>query len=413
MGYKDAIQVAREILERDTAPITESADATTEEEIAEEILENLKLEEAKSKANEHGDEEDEDEDEDEEDVKEAKSKSTNEDDDDDDDDDEDEVDEGKLPPWLKKNGKNGKDDDEDDDEDLDESETILDVDDNQDAEGKKATPTPKGKKKQKEPKMKPSKTGDATKETMKGTKEAVSALFAGEDLSEEFQTKATTIFEAAVNEQVKAIQEDLNTQYETALTEEVEKLNEELTTKLDDYLNYVVEEWMKENELAVDSGIRSEVSESFMNGLKDLFEQHYIEIPEEKYDVLESSLTKISDIETQLNEQIEKNIELKKELLENSCSKTFTEVCEGLVDTEVEKLRSLAEGIEYDTEETYREKLNLLKESYFNKTNPESSNFEENVLTEETEKESKDEVKGQMADYMRAISKHSSYNKLS
>jgi len=416
MGYKDAIQVAREILERDTAPITESADATTEEE-AEEILENLKLEEAKSKANEHGDEEDEDEDEDEEDVKEAKSKSTNEDDDDDDeDDDEDEVDEGKLPPWLKKNGKkNGKNgkNGKDDDEDLDESETILDVDDNQDAEGKKATPTPKGKKKQKEPKMKPSKTGDATKETMKGTKEAVSALFAGEDLSEEFQTKATTIFEAAVNEQVKAIQEDLNTQYETALTEEVEKLNEELTTKLDDYLNYVVEEWMKENELAVDSGIRSEVSESFMNGLKELFEQHYIEIPEEKYDVLESSLTKISDIETQLNEQIEKNIKLKKELLENSCSKTFTEVCEGLVDTEVEKLRSLAEGIEYDTEETYREKLNLLKESYFNKTNPESSNFEETVLTEETAKESKDEVKGQMADYMRAISKHSSYNKLS
>jgi len=417
MGYKDAIQVAREILERDTAPITESADATTEEE-AEEILENLKLEEAKSKANEHGDEEDEDEDEDEEDVKEAKSKSTNEDDDDDDDeDDEDEVDEGELPPWLKKNGKkNGKNgkNGKDDDKDLDEAETILDVDDNQDTEGKKGTDTPKGKKKQKEPKMKPSKTGDATKETMKGTKEAVSALFAGEDLSEEFQTKATTIFEAAVNEQVKAIQEDLNTQYETALTEEVEKLNEELTTKLDDYLNYVVEEWMKENELAVDSGIRSEVSESFMNGLKDLFEQHYIEIPEEKYDVLESSLTKISDIETQLNEQIEKNIELKKELLENSCSKTFTEVCEGLVDTEVEKLRSLAEGIEYDTEETYREKLNLLKESYFNKTNPESSNFEETVLTEETAKESKEgKVTGQMADYMRAISKHSSYNKLS
>jgi len=410
MGYKDAIQVAREILERDTAPITENADT-----LAEEILEELRLEEAKSKAKEdHAEDDDSEEDEDEEEVEEGKmppwlnKKSKKSKTDDEDEDEEDEVEEGKMPPWLDKK-KKGKDDDDDDDE-VKESETILDVDDNQDAEGKKATPTPKGKKKAKEPKMKPSKTGDATKETMKGTKEAVSALFSGEDLSEDFQNKATTIFEAAINEQVKAIEEDLRTQYETALTEEVETLNEELTTKLDDYLNYVVEQWIKENELAVDSGIRSEVSESFMTGLKDLFEQHYVEIPDEKYDILESSLTQISDMETKLNEQIERNIELKKELLENSCSATFTEVCEGLVDTEVEKLRSLAEGIEYDTDETYKEKLNLLKESYFNKTNPKSSNFEETVLIEEIKE---DEKTGQMADYMRAISKHSSYNKLS
>ena len=412
MGYKDAIEVAREILERDTSSTSESTDT-----LAEEILEELKLEEAKSKAKEgHAEDDDSEEDEDEEEVEEGKmppwlnkkSKKSKTDDED----EEDEVEEGKMPPWLDKK-KKGKDDDDDDDE-VKESETILDVDDNQDAEGKKATPTPKGKKKAKEPKMKPSKTGDATKETMKGTKEAVSALFSGEDLSEEFQAKATTIFEAAVNEQVSVIEEDLRTQYETTLSEQVEKLNEELTTKLDDYLNYVVEEWMKENRLAVDSGIRSEVSESFMNGLKGLFEQHYIEIPEEKYDVLESSLTKISEMETQLNEQIEKNIELNKELLENSCSTTFTEVCEGLVATEVEKLRSLAEGIEYDTEETYKEKLNLLKESYFSKTNPESSNFEETVLTEVVEEtKTNDNHTGQMADYMRAISKHSTYNKLS
>ena len=391
MGYKDAIEVAREILERDTSSTSESTDT-----LAEEILEELKLEEAKSKAKEgHAEDDDSEEDEDEEEVEEG-------------------LYSGKMPPWLDKNKKDKKDDDDDDDDEVKESETILDVDDNQDAEGKKGTDTPKGKNKVKEPKMKPSKTGDATKETMKGTKEAVSALFSGEDLSEEFQAKATTIFEAAVNEQVSVIEEDLRTQYETTLSEQVEKLNEELTTKLDDYLNYVVEEWMKENRLAVDSGIRSEVSESFMNGLKGLFEQHYIEIPEEKYDVLESSLTKISEMETQLNEQIEKNIELNKELLENSCSTTFTEVCEGLVATEVEKLRSLAEGIEYDTEETYKEKLNLLKESYFSKTNPESSNFEETVLTEVVEEtKTNDNHTGQMADYMRAISKHSTYNKLS
>tara|TARA_Y100000310_G_scaffold341850_1_gene442454 strand:+ start:406 stop:1620 length:1215 start_codon:yes stop_codon:yes gene_type:complete len=403
MGYKDPIQVAREILERDLEPIQEDVDATEEE---------FDLDEAAKKANEKHDEDDED-DEDDDEVKEARSSKKEQNDDDEDDDEDDEVDEGELPPWLKKkNGKkkkNGNDED-DDDEDLEEAETILDVDDNQDAEGKKGTPTAKGKKKAPVPKMKPSKTGDATKEKLKGTKEAVEALFSGEDLSEEFQKKATAIFEGAVNEQVTAVEEDLRSQYETLLSENIEKVNEELTSKVDDYLNYVVEEWMKENELSVESGLRTEVSESFMNGLKELFEQHYIQIPDEKYDVLETSLTKITEIETELNEQIEKNIELKKQLLENVCSGTFTEVCDGLVDTEVEKLRSLSEGIEFEDEEQYREKLNLLKESYFDKSNPDASNFEEIVVIDETG--DKTEVKGQMADYMKAITKHSKYNKL-
>jgi len=382
MDYKDPIQVAREILERDVLAeeVEEVNDHETEEvEMVEEEVE--------------------------------------------------EVEEGKVPPqFAKKNGKDDEDDDddeeevseashdkddddEDEDEELDEAETILDVDDNQEAGGKKATPTPKGKKKQAEPKMKPSKTGDATKETMKGVKEHMTALFAGEDLTEDFQSKAITIFEAAVNEQVTAIEEDLRSQHEEILAEEIEKVNEELTAKLDDYLNYVVEEWMQENELAVDTGLRSEISESFMDGLKNLFTEHYIEVPEQKYDLLENSLTTITDMEGKLNEQIEKNIELKKELLENTCAGIFTEVCTGLVDTEVEKLRSLAEGIEYDNSDQYRDKLNVLKESYFDKSNPESSNFEETVLTEETEAD-KTEHTGQMADYMRAISKHSKYNKL-
>tara|TARA_R100001082_G_scaffold85693_1_gene52285 strand:+ start:451 stop:1557 length:1107 start_codon:yes stop_codon:yes gene_type:complete len=368
MDYKDPIQVAREILERDV--------------IAEEVEETTDLETV---------------------VEEVEEETV-------------EVEEGKVPPqFAKKNGKDDDDDDDDDedddDEELDEAETILDVDDNQSADGKKGTPTPKGKKKQPEPKMKPSKTGDATKETMKGVKEHMTALFAGEDLTEDFQSKAITIFEAAVNEQVTAIEEDLRSQHEAILAEEIEKVNEELTAKLDDYLNYVVEEWMQENELAVDTGLRSEISESFMDGLKNLFTEHYIEVPEEKYDLLENSLTTITDMEGKLNEQIEKNIELKKELLENTCAGIFTEVCTGLVDTEVEKLRSLAEGIEYDDSDQYRDKLNVLKESYFDKSNPDSSNFEETVLTEETEEPTK-ETAGQMADYMRAISKHSKYNKL-
>ena len=167
-------------------------------------------------------------------------------------------------------------------------------------------------------------------------KEHADALFGGEDLSEEFKNKAITVFEAAVHERVTAIESDLLEQYEQKLSEEVEEVTESLTTKLDDYLNYVVEEWMQENELAVDSGIRTEVAESFMDGLKSLFEEHYIEMPEGKDDLLEASVSKVSELEEELNEQIEKNIVLSKELLENTCVNLFNEVTEGLVDTEVE-----------------------------------------------------------------------------
>ena len=374
MDYKDPIQVAREILERDL--VTESV-ADTDEEVTE-VEEAEELEEAT-----------EDVVEEETDLEEAKSK-TNEDDDEDDD-----------------------EDDEDEDEELDESEVILDVEkDAQDAEGKKAKVIKKGDKKQPEPKMKPAKTGDVTKEPLKGVKEHIAVLFDGEDLTEDFQTKATTIFEAAVNERVVAIEEDLRGQYETLLDEQVTELSNEMTSKLDDYLNYVVEEWMKENELAVESGIRTEVAESFMDGLKGLFESHYISVPDEKYDLLEASLTKVTEMETQINEQIQRNIELKKELLENTCAGIFTEVSAGLVDTEVEKLRSLAEGIEYDDADQYKEKLNVLKESYFDKSNPDASNYDEaQTLSEDTSKET-ETPSGPMSHYMNAISRHSKYNKL-
>ena len=264
MDYKDPIQVAKEILERDlvTESVAEIEEETTEvEEVAEateEIAEDSDsdIEEGYGKMNA------------------SKKKKMEEDDEDDDDDD-------------------------DEDEDLDESEVILDVEkDSQDAEGKKAKVIKKGEKKQPEPKMKPSKTGDVTKEPLKGVKEHIAVLFDGEDLTEDFQSKATTIFEAAVNERVVAIEEDLRNQYETLLDEQVTTLSNEMTSKLDDYLNYVVEEWMKENELAVESGIRTEVAESFMDGLKGLFESHYISVPDEKYDLLEASLTKVTEMET-------------------------------------------------------------------------------------------------------------------
>ena len=385
MDYKDPIQVAKELLEQNSDPMSQDFDI-------DELLEGIELTEAK----------DEDDSDDEEEIEES------EDDTEDEDEDDDDVKEGKLPPWLDK--KKGKKDDDDDDEEVKESEVILDVDDNQDAEGKKATKTVKGTKgKQPEPKMKPSKA--SAKQDKQKVKEYVSAMFAGEDLSEDFQNKASTIFEAAVAEQVTSIEEDLRNQYEEILENNIQEVNEEMASKLDDYLNYVVEEWMKENELAIDTGIRTEVSESFMDGLKGLFEDHYIDVPKQRYDILESSLKKIVEIQNNLNRQIEKNIELKKEMLDSNCNTTFNEVCEDLVDTEVERLRSLAEGIEFETEEQYREKLTVIKESYFDKTNPTSSNFDSEVLTEDGGYK-KEETSGQMNKYVNSLSKHSKYNKL-
>jgi hypothetical protein len=405
MGSKDPIQVAREILERDLASTTEQEEIL---ESVEEVEEDIEIVEDDLEEMAHGDKKK---------MKKSEAMHGDEDDDDDDDDEED-TDEmahgdkkkmkkeayetyGMVKSGMHKGKKMKK-----------EAEELLGVDDNQDAEGKKGTPTPKGGKKQPEPKMKPS-SASAKMETMHKMKEHADALFGGEDLSEEFKNKAITVFEAAVHERVTAIESDLLEQYEQKLSEEVEEVTESLTTKLDDYLNYVVEEWMQENELAVDSGIRTEVAESFMDGLKSLFEEHYIEMPEGKDDLLEASVSKVSELEDELNEQIEKNIVLSKELLENTCVNLFNEVTEGLVDTEVEKLRSLAEGLEFESAEQYKEKLSILKESYFEKSNPEASNFD-SALTEEVDTSSTTpDASGPMADYIRTLSKHSNYNKLS
>ena len=198
--------------------------------------------------------------------------------------------------------------------------------------------------------------------------EDVNALLGGEELSEEFKEKAKVIFEAALTSKIKEIQETLEVQFEAQLDEEREALKESLTERVDSYLEYVCEEWMKENELAIEHGLKTEMTESFLSGMKGLFEEHYVTIPEEKYDVLESMVDKLDDMETKLNEQIDKNIGLNKRLAESVSDNILDNVSEGLAATQKEKLASLAESIEFESEEEYREKLETLKESYFSRT---------------------------------------------
>ena len=198
--------------------------------------------------------------------------------------------------------------------------------------------------------------------------EDVNALLGGEELSEEFKEKAKVIFEAALTSKIKEIQETLEVQFEAKLDEERETLKGALTERVDSYLEYVCEEWMKENELAIEHGLKTEMTESFLSGMKGLFEEHYVTIPEDKYDVLESMVDKLDDMETKLNEQIDKNIGLNKRLAESVSDNILDNVSEGLAATQKEKLASLAESIEFESEEEYREKLETLKESYFSRT---------------------------------------------
>ncbi len=195
--------------------------------------------------------------------------------------------------------------------------------------------------------------------------EDVNALLAGEELSEEFQEKARTIFEAALRSKVNEIRESLEVQYEERLVEEVQEIVEELEDRVDSYLEYVADEWIQENALAIENGLKTEMTESFLAGMKGLFEEHYVTIPEDRYDVLESMVDKLDEMETKLNEQIERNIQLNKRLSESVADRIFDEISEGLATTQKEKLASLAESVEFESEKEYREKLETLKESYF------------------------------------------------
>ncbi len=203
--------------------------------------------------------------------------------------------------------------------------------------------------------------------------EDVNALLGGEELSEEFKEKAKVIFEAALNSKVKEIQETLEIQYAEKLAEEKVSLKEQLQDRVDSYLEYVAEEWMVENTLAIEHGLKTEMTESFLAGMKGLFEEHYVTIPEEKYDVLESMVEKLDDMETKLNEQIDKNIGLNKRLGESVADNILESVSDGLAATQKEKLASLAESVEFESESEYREKLEVLKESYFQRTTTESA----------------------------------------
>ena len=201
------------------------------------------------------------------------------------------------------------------------------------------------------------------------------------DLSEEFKDKAATIFETAVKTRIKEQTKILEAQYEEKLESEKETIKEAMTEKVDSYLNYVVEEWMKENELAVERGIRTEIAEDFITGLKDLFKEHYIDVPEEKYNVLDDLTNQNKTLEDKLNEQIEKNVELSKQVSDADRSSIVAEISDDLADTEKEKFTSMAENVEYDSAEKFREKLETIKESYFPKKKIVESSSKDDVDT--------------------------------
>ena len=201
-------------------------------------------------------------------------------------------------------------------------------------------------------------------------KEDVEALVAGEDLSEEFKAKAATIFEAAVKSKIRSEVERMERDYRNTKEEEIDTFKEELTEKVDTYLNYVVEEWTKENELAIERGLKGEIAEDFISGLKQLFEDHYIDVPDEKYNVLEAQSEKISELEDKLNETIQKNVELNDVKNDLVREQVISEVSEDLADTESEKFKDLTKDVDFGDEVSFREKLDVLKESYFPKTQP-------------------------------------------
>ena len=242
---------------------------------------------------------------------------------------------------------------------------------------------------------------EEAKEEEFNVEEDVEALLQGEELSEEFQAKAKTIFEAAINSKVAKIQESLEADHIQAIKEETAELKAELTERTDSYLEYVADEWMQENKLAVENGLKSELNESFMTGMKSLFEEHYVQIPEEKYDVLESMVNKLDEMESKLNEQIEKNVALNKRLSESTSDGIFSEIAEGLAVTQKEKLSSLAESVEFESEADYREKLVTLRESYFPSKKASAPSDDSDLISEGTE--SPVQSAGSMANYLTTL----------
>ena len=231
--------------------------------------------------------------------------------------------------------------------------------------------------------------------------EDVTALVEGEELTEEFKDKAATIFEAAVKSKLRSEVERIEESKTQEIAEEINRVRDELTEKVDNYMNYVVEEWMKENEIAIERGLKGEIAEDFISGLKSLFEEHYIDVPDEKYDILGTQSEKIDELESKLNEQIEKTAAIKKQNDQLVRESVFAEVASDLADTEVEKFKSLAEDVDFTDEGSFRSKLDTLKESYF----PKATTIAESVDSESDGSDAFDTT-GAMSAYMAAISKN-------
>jgi len=227
----------------------------------------------------------------------------------------------------------------------------------------------------------------------------VNALLGGEELSEEFREKAKTVFEAALQSKVNQLAEEMQVKFDEKLVEEIESTKSELAERVDAYLEYVAEEWFVENELAIEHGLKTEMTESFLGGMKNLFEEHYVQIPDDKYDVLESMVEKLDDMETKLNEQIEKNVSLNGRLAESVADGILDSVSDGLAATQKEKLASLAESVEFESEGQYREKLETLRESYFQSSSPKATG----ETISETVDHTQGDVSGSMAAYLKTL----------
>jgi hypothetical protein len=241
-------------------------------------------------------------------------------------------------------------------------------------------------------------------------KEDIEALVEGEELSEEFKSKASTIFEAAVHQKVMEVAsakvDEMEKEYQDELQEEIVSFRSELTDKVDGYLNYVTEEWMKENELALESSLKSEITEEFMGGLKDLFTEHYIEVPEEKVDIVENLFDKVEDLEGQLNKSVQENIKVNNELNEYRKDKILEEVCNDLADTQSEKMKSLAEGVSYeDDSDNFEEKVKTIKENYFPNQQKQDENVEQVDLSSDGEETTAPKMNQIMEAYSKAIAR--------
>ena len=242
-------------------------------------------------------------------------------------------------------------------------------------------------------------------------KEDIDALVQGEQLSEEFKTKASTIFEAAVHQKVMEVAtvkvDELEKEFQSDLQEEIVSFRDELTDKVDGYLNYVVEEWMRENEIALESSLRSEITEEFMGGLKNLFTEHYIDVPDEKVDIVEGLYDKVEELEEKLNSQVEENMKVKGELNEYRKDKILEEVCEDLADTQAEKMKTLVEGVNYENDsEDFENKVKTIKENYFPNQVKQDENIEqEDVTAENTSEETPVEMSNIMEAYSKAIAR--------